>query len=502
MHRFSVLLVVVILVMSSGVVSATNSPSTPTEPNQDDTILVEYTLIPEETYDTHLVRVSVNLPSELTQFKFDVSSPPDGFEITSQNGFNQDDNRINWDEATQTPSFTYRTNTSQSGRHGLESTSDDKWAFITGTHLTFPFNYTYRGSEPKWQEEISLNGEGYAGPSIGFMGKASTFDSDDNSIRLILPDAATEVDDPSRIVTTLNESRDVLRVGNEPQHLNVFVAPTPIRRGGLSPYARISGETDIWVNEEMSLLSSNNVWIHEFTHSRQQFDLDSDMQWFVEGSAEYYATLISLYQNHISFEQFHRTITIEQASGALSNQGAWTANTPYNQGGHFLAALDGRIRTDTNHSSSLVDIFAQMNLYNKSISSSEFQRMVVDETGNESLSDWIHRYTTTDEIPTIPDDSARYVQTHDKDSDGDGLSDSKESSLGTHPFKIDTDEDGLNDGEELYEYGTSPVTALTDNDAFSDEVELTIGTPPTRVTQTHDFIWQAMTAGQIHRLAS
>jgi hypothetical protein len=43
------------------------------------------------------------------------------------------------------------------------------------------------------------------------------------------------------------------------------------------------------------------------------------------------------------------------------------------------------------------------------------------------------------------------------DSDGDGLSDAAESSLGTDPQNPDTDGDGLSDGEEVNDYHTDPT---------------------------------------------
>jgi hypothetical protein len=45
----------------------------------------------------------------------------------------------------------------------------------------------------------------------------------------------------------------------------------------------------------------------------------------------------------------------------------------------------------------------------------------------------------------------------DVDSDGDGLSDAAEISLGTNPQNPDTDGDGLSDGQEVNDYHTDPT---------------------------------------------
>ncbi len=66
------------------------------------------------------------------------------------------------------------------------------------------------------------------------------------------------------------------------------------------------------------------------------------------------------------------------------------------------------------------------------------------------------------------------------DSDGDGLLDTEEATLGTDPFDPDTDGDGLTDGQEVKQYGTDPLNPDTDWDALKDGAEvLTYGTNPT-----------------------
>lgn len=63
------------------------------------------------------------------------------------------------------------------------------------------------------------------------------------------------------------------------------------------------------------------------------------------------------------------------------------------------------------------------------------------------------------------------VAVNDPDTDGDGLTDSKEKSLGTDPTKPDTDGDGLKDGDEV-DRGTDPTKADTDGDGLNDGDEV------------------------------
>jgi hypothetical protein len=64
------------------------------------------------------------------------------------------------------------------------------------------------------------------------------------------------------------------------------------------------------------------------------------------------------------------------------------------------------------------------------------------------------------------------------DQDGDGLLDYEEITLGTDPLDFDSDNDGLNDGEEVVTYGTNPLLADTDGDGAPDGDEVTARTNP------------------------
>ncbi|KKR34710.1 MAG: Peptidoglycan-associated outer membrane protein [Candidatus Magasanikbacteria bacterium GW2011_GWA2_40_10] len=60
------------------------------------------------------------------------------------------------------------------------------------------------------------------------------------------------------------------------------------------------------------------------------------------------------------------------------------------------------------------------------------------------------------------------------DSDKDGLDDVREKEIGSDPQKADSDGDGLNDGDEVIIYKTSPLVSDTDGDGLSDGDEALI----------------------------
>ncbi len=65
-----------------------------------------------------------------------------------------------------------------------------------------------------------------------------------------------------------------------------------------------------------------------------------------------------------------------------------------------------------------------------------------------------------------------------KDFDSDGLTDKQEKLLGTNPKKMDTDQDGLFDGEEVNIYKTNPLNPDTDADGYDDGDEVKAGYNP------------------------
>ena len=64
------------------------------------------------------------------------------------------------------------------------------------------------------------------------------------------------------------------------------------------------------------------------------------------------------------------------------------------------------------------------------------------------------------------------------DSDNDGLTNLQEYQNDTNPTDEDSDDDGLNDGEEIKKYHTDATKADTDGDGYSDYEEVSEKTDP------------------------
>ncbi len=99
------------------------------------------------------------------------------------------------------------------------------------------------------------------------------------------------------------------------------------------------------------------------------------------------------------------------------------------------------------------------------------------DSDDDGLTDYQEVYITGTD-PTKYDSVTEGVSDADSDSDGDGLSNAQEIELGTDPQNTDTDDDGLSDFDEIYVYGTEPLDPDTDGDGLKDGDEPYIGLDP------------------------
>lgn len=84
--------------------------------------------------------------------------------------------------------------------------------------------------------------------------------------------------------------------------------------------------------------------------------------------------------------------------------------------------------------------------------------------------------------PTVKDTDENGINDGDEDDDDDGLTNSEEVRLQTEPEQEDTDLDGLEDYEEIKKYHTDPKKEDTDRDGLSDYAETILETDPIKLS--------------------
>jgi hypothetical protein len=182
-------------------------------------------------------------------------------------------------------------------------------------------------------------------------------------------------------------SRD-LEVGDRDDSVLLFALPAPADRGGESFPIR----DEAWVAADEPLDDPNSVWLHEYVHTRQSFDLAEDMRWFREASAEYYAARLAYEQDRVSGSEMRSHLGGAPVEATLTDRSSWSdARVPYEKGSRVLAVLDRRIRAETDGERSLQDVFRRMNDHEGKVTYAEFQEMVTSVVGH-SMDGWLDRY--------------------------------------------------------------------------------------------------------------
>jgi hypothetical protein len=165
-------------------------------------------------------------------------------------------------------------------------------------------------------------------------------------------------------------------------------------------------ETQDGVGRFTSNVPSILVWLHEYVHLEQQFELNSDMKWFLEASAGYFSSLFALYDGLLEFNEFYSRQSDFSTDQPLSN-----LDSPMHQSAYaaesLLAALDAKIREESGDTT-LASVFRSMNDHRTSIDIDVFSNMVRDAAG-QSLDQWLERNVTQSAQTTIPRNEELFV---------------------------------------------------------------------------------------------
>ncbi|WP_436910500.1 hypothetical protein [Halosimplex marinum] len=436
---------------------------------------------------THRYRVRSNV-SALVVYNYT------GARVVNATGFDGRANgRWTWDGNATAPSVTLRVSVNRSSRQfgGLRWVDTGEWT-LANPRTDFAYRdarldrwvYSWQASaDVDRRTRVGDGGRGFAGPSIVYLGgfESTTANATAQRIRLVRPAAAEMADDPERVLRVLSTASAQLRVGARDSVVNAFAGPAPLRHGGTAATGH-GGHQDFWVSAGSDAGAPPNTWIHEYVHTRQLFVLASEMAWFREASASYYAAVVSVRvppARPDEFDRFRETLGNRYGENAtLTDRSSWsTTYVPYAKGTRVLAALDGRIRAATGGDRTLQAVFRRLNGHDGLVTYDDFAATVANVSG-ESHREWLDDHVRGGAPVSPPESPYAYTAPgSDFDADGDGLTAAAERANGTHPFVADTDADGVDDGVEL-RLGTDPTDPYSTPDVENGTlVNATAGNP-------------------------
>ena len=469
------------------IASTSDGPTLADQHTPDGPVVDErYTFERDERPGVVRLRLRYDVPASVTAFELRLPGLGGStVSLVDSEGFERDGTTLRWTGATPTSTLDLRlavtTDHVEVGGRGVER---DGWAFATAPDVGVSLTYT--GARPRFVSTTTVAGTGYATDRMALLGTHDRTEVRVEGERVtFVVGNATDAVDLSDARAFLERAPGRFDFGVRRDRLVVFVLPPDATAG--AGETRVTGEAygdAFWVTAAATRVERPaNAFAHEYVHSRLTGVGNGSAAWLTEATAEYYGYLSTLNTGGGSFEEFYAATTAPEYA---SNRTAVTLSQPrtwrgtlgdYEKGAHVLAALDAEIRARTDGERTLYDVFVATRNFDDY---GAFRAQVVETADDESLGPWLDRYVTTDALPPVPDDPARYVLGPDLDPDDDGLTSERELAATpvTNPFAADTDGDGLDDGRER-EVGSDPTSADTDDDGVPDGRELATGTDPT-----------------------
>jgi hypothetical protein len=378
-----------------------------------DSIVVtqEYRLTPDQPGRID-IKWHFRIPDRVSDIQTQL--PPDATNVRTSRFSRTDDRIYEWSGDTTTATITFTREVNETTDKVGPEASDGRlkfvdagdWAVIRRQPVTSP-GYRYpRGQDPGVTLRSAVAGDGVVGDGLVYLGPHETHErtAHGQQFRLVLPDAANLATDRGEIFESVSDASDRLRVGDRDDSVLMIAAPTSVSWGVLGLQ---TGSSDFYVLADERVDTPDNTWVHEYVHTRQDLDTSDGVRWFYEGSAEYYAALLTLEQDRIGYDAFRDQLergTWRQFSDVrLADPSTWRATgANYYTGALVAGDIDRRIRLATDGKATLQNAFRRMNREESSVTHSQFLEYVGD-TSSESVTDSARRYTETTTRPDLWD---------------------------------------------------------------------------------------------------
>ncbi|WP_223301639.1 glycyl aminopeptidase [Haladaptatus sp. R4] len=351
--------------------------------------------------------------SGTVRYHLDFETPDDGSHfwlinytgnVVSSDGFVSDqtgngNHALRWDGETDSPSMTITTSVhSGSGR---EFAATDDWALAPTPRMSVAWestaaddwSYFHPLQDDYPDRSVSFADSGVLGSAFTYVGKyhERVRHADGQRFRMIVAADASPAESPKSIFNSLSAASKRIP-GQPPDDVLMFVLPDPIWRGGYS--SPKYGE--LWVHEDARLDDPQNLWLHEYFHTRQSFELSDKMEWFREASAAYFASDLAMKEDETSKSAVVGTLSSKSYDAStLSKPNTWAdREVPYYRGALTLWALDEKIQQATDGHRSLMDVFHRMNEHDGTVTYADFRNIVADVAGR-SMTPWLNKHVTT-----------------------------------------------------------------------------------------------------------
>ncbi|MUV61906.1 CARDB domain-containing protein, partial [Halobacterium sp. CBA1126] len=366
---------------------------TPAEPGEIDVVA---------TYDVPdpVTSLSVSLPSNAEAVESSsFARTPDGYE---------------WDGTTDpaTVRFTLPANQTASGARSpaVQAGGDysfvdvGEWALVTVPQLSTGWSYRApKGTDVTISEDVTVDGEGSTGGEIAYLGPVEehTRTANGQQFTLAVPEHASMAESSEEVLDALGEASKRLHVGSRDNRVWFVAAPTTVDWGVLGVEY---GGNDAWVRADAHLDRPRNVWFHEYVHTRQAFRTADSGRWTMEAGAEYYASLLSLRTDYVSFGAFETHLALGEREpwrdAVLSQPSTWPSGANYVKGSLVWGELDRRVRLATDSTATMEDVLYRLNQHEDRVTNADVLAAVL-EASTPAVEERANQYTNTRQTPEM-----------------------------------------------------------------------------------------------------
>ena len=351
--------------------------------------------------------IEFTFPDVVTEFTVTV---PSRLSCFATHGFRCDGDQCVWDGQTQRAHLKGTLQITDGGPGTYKYVDAGDWSIIRRPPLSV--SYQCLETNPGLDRQYEVDGEGVASSDgcVIYLGPYNEHVrvGDHQLIRLAVPKVATLRESPVEILEALTTAANTLEVGGRTQTVLAIAAPSGVGWGSLGVQ---SGANGFWAQDTCRLSDVNNTWLHEYVHTRQEWETSASAKWLHEGIAEYYAALLTYRQGFAPFTAFYRFVSTRRNSAAvLADPNQWTdPYASYTKGRRALAGLDTEIRRRSDHRMTFQDVFRYLNDHEGPVTHGVLVDAVAT-TVDADLEEWLDKYVCGTDLPTVPDEEAAYGQ--------------------------------------------------------------------------------------------
>lgn len=293
------------------------------------------------------------------------------------------------------------------------------------------------GSVHSWETTTTGESEFETVAGNYYVGRkdSATAEAGEATIEVITHPEQDMTDTPQEAANALAAANRVMGVGQLDEDVTAFALTEVTFDRGTSDVG-FATDDRFFLQPHLSV-SGGGTWFHEYVHTTENVDLETDMEWFREGYASYGEARYAYEAGYMNYQQFKEDFDDIDEPSKLSDPSTWDvdilprgdprAQNNYSQGQLVLAAIDREIRADPSGDADLEEVVQKMHQVEEDVDLGKFQTFISDVSRSEvakMAGEWI----TSDDERVLPDPEPPYIKgvkrvegEYPRDVNGDGL---------------------------------------------------------------------------------